>query len=248
MMRAVIAVVVILVLLGGIVLVAGGNSTITPRTTSSTSPAVTAQPMNAQPAVLDETIVRPKKIVLDCSKPDYIEDTFVDKDGVTTKVLEIGKVTEGEEIQFLRSPKWINKCIPDEKEKEKLADAGKLPGLAIYNFNVERDDTYYVFLSAKWTDTCGNSVFVLMNGPEKGGHGPDGNDYKSIKDQAGFVSAKEYRLAWHGLTQDNQPFGFKLKKGPNRIELHTRQDGPRFDQLVITTEANAPAVTRVTAK
>lgn len=235
MMRAVIALVVVLVVVSGIVVLGAKNSG---GDTTQISP----------PPAPPESFVRPETHVIDCGKPDYLEDKFTDKDGVAVTVLEIGKSTEGEEITFLHSPKWINKCIPDEKEKEKLNPPGKLPGLAVYKFDVQRDDTYYVFLSAKWTDTCGNSVYVLMNGPEKGGHGAAEENYVYIKDQNGYKAEKEYQLAWHPLIKENKPLPFHLTKGPNRIELHTRQDGPRFDQLVITTEANAPAVPRVKAK
>ncbi len=134
-------------------------------------------------------------------------------------------------------------------DTDNASTAGKLPGLAVYNFEVQRDDTFYVFLSAKWTDTCGNSVWVLMNGPAEGGTGSkEDGKYEKIKDQGGFVSEKDYKLAWHTLEKEAKPMGFQLKKGMNRIELHTRQDGPQFHQIVISTEANPPAATRAKGK
>lgn len=231
MMRAVIALVVILVVVAGIV-------TLQPK-------EATVQPASAAP-LTDPVIVRPETHVIDCGKPDYLEDKFVDKDGAALTVLEIGSSMEGEKISFLHSPKWIGKCNLDDIKKDEASSAGKLAGLAVYNFNVERDDApYYVFLSAKWTDTCGNSVWVLVNGPEKGGHGPTDGKYEYIKDQLGYVSEKDYKVAWHPLIKEGKPLPIKLHKGANRIELHTRQDGPRFDQLVVTTEANAPSAQRL---
>ena len=235
MMRAVIAIVVVLVVVSGIVVLQQKEA------------PQTQQPLTALPQT-DAEIVRPESHVIDCGKPDYIEDKYVEKDGASHTVLEIGHSTEGEKISFLQSPKWINKCNLDDVKKDEPSSAGKLAGLAVYNFNVDRDDApYFVFLSAKWTDTCGNSVWILTNGPEKGGHGPEAGKYEYIKDQLGFVSEKDYKLAWHPLIKEGKPLPIKLHKGANRIELHTRQDGPRFDQIVITTEANAPAVTRLKA-
>jgi len=234
MMRAVIALVVVLVVVAGIVM-------LQPKEVPVQQPATLPQQ--------DAVIVRPETHVIDCGKPDYLEDKFTDKDGVTHTVFEIGSSTEGEKITFLRSPKWINKCNLDDIKKDEPSSAGKLAGLAVYSFNVERDDVpYYIFVSAKWTDTCGNSVWILVNGPEKGGHGPDAGKYEYIKDQLGYVSEKDYKLAWHPLIKEGKPLPVKLNKGLNRIELHTRQDGPRFDQIVITTEANAPAMPRLKAR
>jgi len=66
---------------------------------------------------------------------------------------------------------------------------GRLPGLAVYNFDVEHDGTFYVFLNAKWTDTCGNSCYILMNGPEKGSHDAAAR-FHTLEDQAGMITEK----------------------------------------------------------
>lgn len=180
-------------------------------------------------------MVRPETHVIECGNPDYFEGTYL-HNGTTIDVLVKGESTEGGVVKFLKSPKWFNKCsVDDIKEKP-----GKLPGLAIYKFNVERDDTFYVFLRATWTDTCGNSVWILMDGPEKGGHGPEAGTYYPIEDQEGYQSEKEYKVAWHPLKKQGRLMGIPLKKGAHTIELHTREDGPRFDQLVISTEGNVP--------
>ena len=76
--------------------------------------------------------------------PDYLEDKYKDKTGVELVVLEKGESHEGVTINYLHSPKWINKCgLDDIKEKP-----APLAGVAIYNFDVKRDDTFYVFLRA----------------------------------------------------------------------------------------------------
>ena len=223
MMRAVIAIVALLVLAAGFVIYL------------NQAPAASSAAQPLQPPQ-DAVIIAPETHVLQCGEPDYLEDTFVDLAGNKIVVLEKGESTEGETVKFLHSPKWINKCnLDDIKEKP-----GRLAGLAIYKFNVERDDTFYVFLRAKWTDTCGNSCWILLDGPAQGGHGAEAGQYYPIKDQNGYVSEKDYKVCWHPLKVQGQLHRFVLKKGAHTIELHTRQDGPRFDQLVITTEGTEP--------
>ena len=81
-----------------------------------------------------------------------------------------------------------------------------------------------------------------MDGPEKGGHGVEipPLPYSMIEDQNGMKSEKDYDVAWHPLKKSGEMKGFHLTPGSHRIELHTREDGPRFDQLVISTNPNEP--------
>jgi hypothetical protein len=228
MMRAVIAMVVVLVILAGVLLLHSK-----PDSAVVVAPAVPAVELNQ---VSQSAMVRPETHVLECGLPDYFEDKYKDKNGTDIVVLEKGVSHEGATINYLHSPKWINKCNLDDIKEQ----PGVLAGLAIYNFEVKRDDTYYVFLRAKWTDTCGNSCWILMDGPEKGGHSKEAGEYSMIKDQGGYVSEKDYEVAWHPLMKSGELKGYHLAPGPHRIELHTRQDGPRFDQLVISTNPNVP--------
>lgn len=218
MMKLVIALVVALVVGAGVVLVYQGQGA------KEQSPPL--------------QIIAAESHVIDCSQPDFLEDSFKDKNGKVVKVLEKKEESVGELVGFLESPKWVNKCgVDDIKE-----NAGALAGFAIYNFTVDREDTYYVYLRAKWTDTCGNSCWIRMNGPEKGSH--DNNDEKSrfylLEDQDGMKNPKEYDTCWHELKEKGDRKKFQLKKGQNHIEIHTREDGPRFYQLMVTTEASKP--------
>jgi len=244
MMRAVIAVVAILVVVAGIFLLQnrGENKSTTPSAVSGSSDSK-ASMEQVPPSV---QIVKPETHVISCAEPDFLDDKFTDKEGKVVTVLEKGQSSEGTVLTFLRSPKWLNKCKIEETEEAaaKYKEVyGKMPGLAIYNFDVERDDEpYYVYLYAKWTDTCGNSCLILMNGPEKGGHEEQAKEFKKIEDQLGEgKTQKEYNPAWHPLVSAGAPVKFWLKKGKNRIEIHTREDGPTFYQLVVTTEASTPA-------
>lgn len=224
MLRAVIATVALLVVAAGVAIYL--NKT----------PAASTDGQPLTPLPQDAVVITAETHVIQCGEPDYLEDTFVDKAGNKIVVLEKGESTEGEVVKFLHSPKWINKCnLDDIKEKP-----GRLAGLAIYKFNVERDDAFNVFLRSKWTDTCGNSCWILIDGPAHGGHGADAGLYYPIEDQNGYISEKDYKVAWHPLKVQNKLKSFALKKGPHTLELHTREDGPRFDQLVITTNGTEP--------
>src|SRR5947207_11016925 len=105
MMRAVIALVVVLVIVAGIFMMqnrGGAESTV-------------QNPSTPPPQV---QIVKAETHVITCSEPDYLEDTFTDKEGNVTKVFEIGKSSEGTEMTFLHSPKWLNKCqLDSDKDK-----------------------------------------------------------------------------------------------------------------------------------
>ncbi|HLX60940.1 MAG TPA: hypothetical protein VKX17_06620 [Planctomycetota bacterium] len=240
MMKAVIAVVVVLVVVAGIVVLQNRGEATGAQPGSVNNVSVT--PPNANPEQ-QPVFEHPESHVIYCAEPDYLEDKFTNKEGIQTVVLEKGHASEGVAVTFLRSPKWLKQCPLDadhEKEDKLKETAGKVPGLAVYNFNVERAGTYFVFLNAKWTDTCGNSCWILMNGPEKGGHGPEAGDYHMIKDQNGFKTEKDYEAAWHAVMNNGQQRKYELKAGPNRIEIHTRQDGPTFYQLVVSTDYNMP--------
>src|ERR1043165_5714331 len=237
MMRAVIAIVAVLVVVAGIVVMQQrGDATAGGKTPGSNTADNPHGPVE---------IVKAETHVIECNEPDYLEDKFPDKEGNMITVLEKGQAVEGDTVTFLRSPKYLKQCgldeadDPIEKGKKIKEIPGKLPGLAVYNFEVQLDWTFYVFLNAKWTDTCGNSCYILMNGPEKGSHDPKA-DFHSLEDQLGFITNTNYKAAWHPLNAGGKLKKFELKKGMNRIELHTREDGPTFYQFVVTTEASTP--------
>jgi len=146
-------------------------------------------------------------------------------------------------VTFLRTRRnTFKQCGLDEaKENGTLIKLkpGRLPGLP---FTISMSSTtgrFNVFLNAKWTDTCGNSCYILMNGPEKGSHDAAAR-FHTLEDQAGMITEKNYKQAWHPLKNAGELVKFELKKGPNRIELAYTEDGPKFYQLVVSTEASTP--------
>ena len=171
----------------------------------------------------DITVLAPLKIVIECE-----DTTTIDAVGPNKEVALIVRTqNEGVPISFLEMPEdWIKHCGL-EKDKDV---PGKLPGRASYDFEVSRDDTFYLNLLAKWADDCGKSVYVKL----------DDGEWYTIIDTNGFISEKSYRWAWHPLMPGGKPKGFVLKKGKHTLYLATREDGPCLDQWLLTTEASLP--------
>jgi hypothetical protein len=178
-------------------------------------PPTAQQP--APPAVL------PVKIVLECTEAAELSDN---KDGFL--LMRKSNSTEGHEIKFIQvTPDWPK----DIKDLFAAPPADKLPGKAVYEFEVHRDDTYYLDLRARWVNTCGNSVWVKI----------DNGDYCIIKDQFGEITKSSYSWEWHQVVQGNEPKGFALKPGRHKLTMSVRQNGPALHRWVITTEASKPA-------
>ncbi|MCY3018544.1 MAG: hypothetical protein NTW87_05875 [Planctomycetota bacterium] len=213
-MRGVIALVIVVVLVLGVVMLG--------RT------GVHSNSGNSAPGGIGP-VVYPVRTVLECEEPTTLEDKLPDGTLIWLKKQQ----SEGTVIKYLESPDgWIDKWIDERKaeRKELKGKAGALPGKASYEFEAPRDDTYYINLRAKWLDDCGNSVWVKM----------DDSPYFNMEDQNGLISEKNYKWAWHQMFLDGRPRGFQLTKGKHTLWLCTREDGPKLDQWVISTEASLP--------
>lgn len=220
-MRGLIAVVAALLVIGAVIF--SGSAS---RGTTVANPA-------AAPVSLDQgspipnaggTPVFPVKIVLECEE----HATLVNNEKAGKPLLTTVTATEGKTITFLQVPEEIIKKCGLEKEKESIA---ALPARASYVFEAPRDDVYYVNLRAKWSDTCGNSVWVRMNGSEN-------SEFLNLEDENGKKSDKNYKWDWHQVMVGGQPKGFKLAKGQHTLWMNVREDGVQLDQWVITTEAS----------
>lgn len=221
-MRGLIALVVILLVVGGVVLAGRSPTPPTPAKSTDSVP----QPVVAQGGGVE--VVAPVKIVLEAEAPTNWDPVFTKPDGSKIEFLKKEKRTEGKLVEYLDLPdKLIEKCGL-EKEKDKVAG---LPGKASYEFDAPRDDTYYVFLRAKWFDNCGNSVWVRI----------DDSTYLNLEDENGKLSERNYNWAWHGLMLEGRPKGFKLTKGKHTLHMAVREDGPWLDQWLVSSEASMPA-------
>jgi hypothetical protein len=195
-----------------------GTSANVPAASDPKDTAVAPAGGDAKPA----GIVMPVKIVLECEDATTLEDKSAN--GVT--VIEVKTASEGKSITYLEIP---DEVIEKKCGIKKNADtAGVLPGKATYVFETPREDTYYINLRAKWADSCGNSVWVKM----------DESTYFNLEDEEGKLSDKNYKWAWHQLESGGRPKGFKLSAGKHTLHMAVREDGPKLDQWVISTEAS----------
>jgi hypothetical protein len=215
-MRGLIAGIVIVAVIAGAAFMGKSGTTVVPPT--KLDPAT--QPVENGPKM---AVVMPVKIVIECEDTTTLNDKAPDG----TVVMKIGKQSEGTEIKYIDIPDgWIDTCGFGKVK----GDAGKLPGLASYEFEAPRDDTYYISLRAKWLDSCGNSVWAKV----------DESLYFNLEDQNGQISEKNFKWDWHQLYVGGKPKGFTLSKGKHILWVNTREDGPKLDQWVISTEATAP--------
>lgn len=219
MNRALIAVVVVVVLVGGVILLGrspNGNGTTPDEKTDGNPPT-----KNGTPKV---QVQRPVKVVMECEDYARIED----KEPGGKVIIRKGSSTEGSKIVYLETPDgWMQDSGLGSQEKA----GGKQPGKVFYEFELPRDGTYYLFLRAQWYDNCGDSVYVRINE----------GDYKRIEDTEGKVSDANYMWAWHPMRHQGRMDALELKAGKHTLELNVREDGPKFDKILIATDATPPA-------
>lgn len=218
-MRGLIAVTVVVILVLAVVLMGR----------SSARPAVEKPGATGTGPTQGVTALFPVKIVLECEEPATLEDKLPDG----TVIWKQGQMTVGAVVKYLESPDgWIDEWVKGNPTERKVLKGkpGALPGKGSYVFDAPRDDTYYVNLRAKWYDDCGNSVWVKV----------DDSPWFELEDQNGQIGEKNYKWAWHQLYVRGHPKGFELKKGQHALWMDTREDGPRLDQWVVSTDANPP--------
>ncbi len=89
-------------------------------------------------------------------------------------------------------------------------------GQAEFVAQVKEDGKYVLFLRVWWPDACGNSFNVVVG-----------------KKAPKCVTDSTVRH-WHWVKLPHQIF--KLKKGAVKIVVRNREDGARFDQILLTTD------------
>ena len=223
MSRGVIAVVVVIAIV--VAIIGMGRSSQPVQAVQSNPGQITTPNPNPEPGRPNQLQIQaPFKVVLECENPTRLED----KEPKTGKVvLKIGKVMQGEPLGYLECPDgWIKTCGLDElKDKP-----GTLPGKAFYDFDVPEATDAYIFIRAKWMDSCGNSVYVRI----------DKGEYTSVEDTEGEVSSNVYQWAWHMTAVKAHAKKFTLTPGKHTLELAVREDGPLFDKVLISSDATQP--------
>jgi len=225
MVRALTGLALVLAAVLAIVLLARVQRTGTPQT-GQAQPPEAGRGSEQAPAVQGPAVRRPVKIVLECERPTVLED----KDSAGRPVMRMGSVTLGETVGYLEIPDGWIKDYGYEKVKESNA-GGALPGKAFYDFEAPREGDYYIFLRAQWMDSCGDSVFLRV----------DDGPYRMIEDTEGQASRGVYQWAWHPLRAKGEPQAMHLAGGKHRFELATREDGPKFDRILLATDAGTPS-------
>jgi hypothetical protein len=218
MKRGIIAVLVAIVLVTGAVVL--GRST----------PPADGGPQKQSPTDPDVPkpgpVLAPVVLTIECEA--YKE--IADKAGEIT-LITVKQHSEGKPIKFLEvaGKEPFEKSGLDKKFKEDSL-AGTLPGKVVYEFEVPRDDTYYLNLRAKWLDTCGNSVWARI----------DEGKFVFVEDENGKIEEKNYQWTWHQFVASGQPIPYALKKGKHTLTMALREHGMWLDKWIITTDANTP--------
>jgi hypothetical protein len=107
----------------------------------------------------------------------------------------------------------------------------RFPGRAVYHVEVPEDGEYYFWVRSWWLDSCGDSVFYKI----------DDGPYRVLTgDPTTRASAGRDVWRWRTELSAGKPRTFRLSRGKHRIELRNREDGPRFDQLMLTTDPSHP--------
>lgn len=90
-------------------------------------------------------------------------------------------------------------------------------GHAFIDFEVKEKGDYCLHLRAWWPDACGNSMYVSVD---------DSKKKVWIED----ATVKH----WHWVKARRKTF--LLDKGKHTIKVMNREDGARFDQILLTTD------------
>lgn len=222
-MRGVAALGIVLALVVLVVVLGRGKQTPPPGVpaTPGAPSAVQPQPTGQGGIVVQSAV----KVVVECENYESIEDKEPKSGHV---VMKKGQASMGETIGYLEIPEgWIKTCGMEEDK----GHPGTLPGKATYSIDLPREDTYYVFLRAKWYDSCGNSVYFRV----------DEGDWYPIDDTEGKIDEATYKWAWHPLREAGDPRELKLSAGKHTLTLAIKEDGPLLDKLLIATDATPPA-------
>ncbi|MCF7855719.1 MAG: hypothetical protein K9N51_13040 [Candidatus Pacebacteria bacterium] len=99
--------------------------------------------------------------------------------------------------------------------------AGKPPqveGRAVYTFAVPEDGRYKLWCRVYWPDGCGNSFGMRIDDNPEFTFGQDGT-YNT----------------WHWVEAPPRLEQLELRKGTHTLTVMNREDGPRLDQVLFTT-------------
>lgn len=99
-------------------------------------------------------------------------------------------------------------------------DADPASNAAIYEVDIDSAGTYYPWVRVWWKDSCGDSLFVvLQQGEEK---------------EESFVITDGTHEWWHWLRVSDGE-GIQLQKGTLTVKVQNREDGARLGRILFST-------------
>jgi len=117
------------------------------------------------------------------------------------------------------------KCleIPDKAGKP---EDGKF-ARAVYKFTVKTAGNYTFWCRRKWYDQCGDTLAVRFDQEGR----PPGEAHLF-----GGSDSKPVRWAWSPVRENGRSIQFTLSAGEHVMEILNREDGPRYDVLLLTDD------------
>ena len=104
--------------------------------------------------------------------------------------------------------------IPDSGKGGAKVKEGQ--GHAVFEFEAKEEAKYYLHVRVWWTDGCGNSINVAVDGK------------KNVR-----IEDPTYKH-WHWVKAKRKVI--KLGKGKHTLKVSNREDGARFDQILLTND------------
>ncbi len=99
---------------------------------------------------------------------------------------------------------------------------------AVYKFKVTAAGNYTFWLRRKWMDRCGDTVFVRFD--------KEGAPHTNALICGSDDSSEVPQWGWSPVWENGQPRQFYLAAGEHTLEILNREDGPRFDVILLTDD------------
>ena len=116
--------------------------------------------------------------------------------------------------------------IPD---KAGTPEDGKF-ARAVYKLKIAKPGLYTFWCRRKWLDGCGDTFAVRFDSEGKP------RDLLKTEFLFGGSDSKPVRWAWSPVFVKGKPRQFFLDRGEHVMEILNREDGPRFDVILLTND------------
>ena len=100
----------------------------------------------------------------------------------------------------------------------------------LYRFTVKKAGFYTFWCRRKWLDACGDTLAVRFDRER------EPRDVKKTEFLFGGSDSKPVRWAWSPVHENGNPRQFFLTAGAHVVEILNREDGPRFDVILLTAD------------